>query len=68
MLEFSEPGQSKDRDELLADIIEEGEESIGLCMDAIESVNASFKGWCALTMALHLALRETRGMSPSILN
>ncbi|KAL2830418.1 hypothetical protein BJY01DRAFT_254638 [Aspergillus pseudoustus] len=61
MLEFSEPGQSKDRDELLADIIAQGEESIIDCTNAIEKVSASFNGWCTLTKALHLALRDTLG-------
>ncbi|KAL3468133.1 hypothetical protein BJX64DRAFT_283016 [Aspergillus heterothallicus] len=61
MLKFSEPGQSQDRDDVLADIIAEGEQSITHCMGAIEMVSASFKGWCELTKSLHLALQETLG-------
>lgn len=64
-MEFSEPGQSKHRDDFLADIIAQGEESVNNCTDAIETVSASFNGWCALTKALHLALRDTIGMMPS---
>lgn len=61
MLEFSEPGQSKDRDDYLEDIIELGEENIAECMSAIEEVSASFDGWCDFTKTLHLALRDTLG-------
>jgi len=68
MLQFSEPGQSKERDEFLADIIEEGEEIIADCTNAIEKVSASFDDWCDLTKALHFALQDTSGMSSSKLS
>ncbi|KAJ6069431.1 hypothetical protein N7499_011318 [Penicillium canescens] len=61
MLRFSEPGQSKDRDEVLAEIIAEAEEIVADCTAAIEKVSMSFDGWCSLTKALHLALHDTLG-------
>ncbi|KAL3473103.1 hypothetical protein BJX99DRAFT_261649 [Aspergillus californicus] len=62
MLEFSEPGQSECRDSVLADLVARGQEDITLCMNAIEDVNTSFNGWCNLTRALHLALRDTHSL------
>ncbi|KOC18838.1 hypothetical protein AFLA70_196g001771 [Aspergillus flavus AF70] len=61
MLRFSDPGQSKDRDDFLAGLIAEGEEYIAECTAIIEKIKASFTGWCTLTKALHLALRDTLG-------
>ncbi|KAJ6102316.1 hypothetical protein N7486_004743 [Penicillium sp. IBT 16267x] len=61
MLRFSEPGQSKDRDEVLGEIIAEAEEIVADCTAAIEKVSVSFDGWCSLTKALHLALHDILG-------